>query len=232
MKGSGPSAYTLWWTQNEKLRVLLSLACTLAIVYLVPHTFVALISLLLFWSVIFYPWRSEELWSFGIAAVFFLFQNYVCLKAGLFEFKSKDMLLMPYYEPFLWGFYFTALKRFISTGKPSLPFEKKSVIGLLVTSVAFSVFSRSPSLFLATTLSTLFLLALFHTRRDIYYAAYALALGLIIELFGVSTGLWSYAAPDFLGIPYWFATMWISAGLLGGRFLIPLGEWLAGKTSH
>jgi len=218
--------------QKDRIRALLALPLTLLVVYAIPDSLLVLIILLPFWAVVFYPWQIGEIYSFAIAALFFLFQNYVCLKAGIFEFKSKDILLMPYYEPFLWGFYFTALKRFISAEERGFPFERKSVIGLLVTSVAFSVFSRSPSLFLATTLSTLFLLALFHTRRDIYYAASALALGLIIELFGVSTGLWSYAAPDFLGIPYWFATMWISAGLLGGRFLIPLGEWLAGKASH
>jgi hypothetical protein len=169
------------------------------------------------------------MWSAGIAAVFFLCQNYVCLKAGIFEFKNKDILLMPIYEPFLWGFYFTAMTRFISVRKRSFPFEKKSLVGLLATSIAFSVFSRTPYLFLATLLSTLFLFALFHTRTDIYYAACGLSLGFIIELFGVFAGLWSYPAPDFLGIPYWFATMWISAGLLGCRFLVPLGDWLASE---
>ena len=147
----------------------------------------------------------------------------------MFEFKVKDMLLMPYYEPFLWGFYFTALKRFVSGTGKGRHFEKKSFLGVLVTSLAFSLFSSSASLLIATILSTLLLFALFHTRVDISYAACALVLGFIVEVFGVFTGLWSYPAPDFLGIPYWFATMWISVGLLGGRFLIPLGEYLAEK---
>lgn len=137
---------------------------------------------------------------------------------------------MPYYEPFLWGYYFTTLKRFVSGVEvQSFPLEKKSVAGLLATSITFSLFSRGPMQLTATILSTLFLLVLFHTKRDIYFAGCSLVLGIVVELFGVSTGLWSYPHPDFLGIPYWFATMWLSVGLLGGRFLLPLGEWLAAR---
>jgi hypothetical protein len=219
------------WTQNEKLRVLFALACTLAVLYWIPYSLLDLIVLLLLWSILFHPWQPGEVFSFAIAALFFLVQNYVCLKAGIFEFKSKDMLLMPYYEPFLWGFYFTALKRFVSGTGKGLRFEKKSILAVAVTSLAFSLFSTGPSLLTATILSTALLFALFHTRVDIHYAACALVLGFIVELFGVFTGLWSYPAPDFLGIPYWFATMWISVGLLGCRFLIPLGEYMAERRN-
>jgi hypothetical protein len=216
---------------GQKLRVLFALVCTLGILYTVVHSLAVLIVLTALWSIIFYPWRLAEAFSFAIAAIFFLLQNYVCLKAGIFEFKVKDVLLMPYYEPFLWGFYFTALKRFVSGERKTLSFRTQSLVGLLVTAAVFSLFSRTPSLlFPATVFSTLVLFALFHTGLDFYYAGCSLMLGFIVELFGVSTGLWSYPAPDFLGIPYWFATMWINVGLLGYRFLIPLGEWLASKV--
>jgi hypothetical protein len=221
------------WIPNQKIRVVSALICTLALLYIVPyHSLALLILLLLFWAAVFWPWRRAEIISFIIAAVFFFFQNYACLKAGIFEFKFKEILLMPYYEPFLWGFYFISLKRFVAQSPRGaargFSFEKKSVVAVAVTSVVFSVFSRHPSSLLpATIFSTLFLFMLFHTKLDLYYAAGGLVLGFIVELFGVSTGLWSYPTPDFLGIPYWFATMWLSVGLLGCRFLIPLGEWLA-----
>ena len=216
---------------GQKLRVLFALACTLGILYTVVHSLAVVMLLTALWSILFYPWRLAEAFSFAIAAIFFLFQNYVCLKAGIFEFKVKDVLLMPYYEPFLWGFYFTALKRFVSGERKTPSFQTQSLVGLLVTAAVFSLFSRTPSLFFpATVFSTLVLVGLFHTRLDLYYAGCSLMLGFIVELFGVSAGLWSYPAPDFLGIPYWFATMWINVGLLGYRFLIPLGEWLASKV--
>lgn len=225
------------WIQNQKIRVVLALICTLALLYILPYHSLALLTLLLlFWSAVFWPWRRAEIISFVIAALFFLFQNYVCLSAGIFEFKFKDVLLMPYYEPFLWGFYFISLKRFAAENPHgttrSFWLEKESILALAVTSGAFSVFSRnSSSLLIATIFSTLFLFVLFHTKLDFCYAVGGLALGFIVELFGVSTGLWSYPVPDFLGIPYWFATMWISVGLLGCRFLIPLGEWLAKRVA-
>ncbi|MDY7036269.1 MAG: hypothetical protein SV375_08940, partial [Thermodesulfobacteriota bacterium] len=73
------------------------------------------------------------------------------------------------------------------------------------------------------------LLLMFHKRYDLYYAVYALVLGMVIELFGVFSGLWHYPNPDILGIPFWFANMWMSVGLLGRRFLIPFTEWMAEK---
>lgn len=210
----------------------MALALTLACLLLVPNRLLVLVLLLVSWTVLFFPLSAGEIVLFVFAALFFLLQNYVTLQAGLFEFKFKDILLMPLYEPPLWGFYFLALKRFNSDRKHQAmpPLDWKSVLGVVVTSSMFSLFSNnSQALFVATICSTAFLFVLFHTRTDIAYALSALVLGLIIELFGVSVGLWWYPAPDLLGIPYWFATMWISVGLLGRRFLIPAAERIAAR---
>jgi hypothetical protein len=218
-------------TRNQEARVALGLIFTLAALHFVPDRLLVLIPLLLSWWFLFHPLTVGELVMFAVAGTFFLFQNYVTLTAGLFEFRDKDVLLMPYFEPFLWGFYFLSLKRFIlGEGPDNIRLGLKAIVAVAVTSAAFSLFAfDSRALFLATLGSTTLLLVLFHDRHDIYFALCALALGFIIELFGVSTGLWQYPAPDFLGIPYWFATMWMSVGLLGRRFLIPVSEWLAGR---
>ena len=220
------------WLQSPKMRAALGLVATLTTLYFVSNRLLTLVPLTLAWIALFFPFTASELIAFLLAALFFFAQNYVCLKAGLFEFKFQDILLMPYYEPPLWGFYFLSMKRFISGfSKDNVVIDWKSVAGLTATSLVFSVFSYdSHTLFIATAGSTAFLLLLFHTTLDAYAALYMLALGLVVELFGVSTGLWSYPAPDFLGIPYWFATMWISVGLLGRRFLFPAAEWLATRT--
>ena len=94
----------------------------------------------------------------------------------------------------------------------------------------FALFSSdSRTLLVATACSTAFLFMMFHTQGDVQFAVYALVLGFVIELFGVFTGLWWYPAPDILGIPYWFATMWLSVGLLGRRFAVPAAEWLGAR---
>jgi hypothetical protein len=220
------------WGRTQKFRAVLALVFTLAALHFIPDRLLVLIPLTLSWAVLFYPIRAGELVMFLVAAVFMLFQNYVTLKSGVFEFRFKDILLMPYYEPLLWGFYFMSLKRFIAEDRKDTVVDKKGILGLVVTSAAFSLFSGdSRALFIATVCSTTFLLVLFHTKFDWYYALSALALGFIVELFGVSTGLWAYPAPDVLGMPYWFATMWISVGLLGRRFLIPTSEWLAANVA-
>lgn len=215
---------------HHKVKVLLGLVLTLAILRLITNRLLVLAILLSSWSVLFWPFTIAELVLSLVAAGFFTVQNYVCLKAGLFEFRFKDVFLMPYYEPALWAFYFLSLKRFVSGTSPErIGVDMKSVLGLIVTTMAFSFLSfDSRMLLIATGCSTLLLFVFFHTPVDVRYAVSALTLGLIVEVFGVTTGLWSYPTSDFLGVPYWFATMWMSVGLLGRRFLLPASEWVAG----
>jgi len=213
--------------------VLVALAATLALIHWVPNRPAVTGVLLATWGLLFYPFSAAELVAFVIGALFFVGQDFVTLKAGLFEFRFTDILLMPWYEPPLWGFYFLAIKRFVvGRGVLGNRLSWKSVAGLLVTSLVFSLFSSdSHTLFKASLVSTGVLFVLFHTRSDLAFALTALILGVVIELFGVGTGLWKYPEPDVLGIPYWFTTMWISVGLLGARFLIPLAEWMAGRMN-
>jgi hypothetical protein len=219
---------------HQKLRVVLGLLITLSALHFIPNRLLVGMLLVPVWSRVFSPITAGEWVLFLLASVFFLIQNYICLRAGLFEFASKDILLMPYYEPLLWGFYFLSMKRFVSDDRRAeVSFhDKRSVVGLVATSLSFSLFSFDARVLLIATLaSTVLLLLLFHTTGDLSCALYALILGLIIELFGVSTSLWSYPAPDVLGIPYWFATMWISVGVLGRRFLIPAADSLGARIA-
>jgi len=211
-----------------------ALVVTLAVIHFVPSRPFVVILLVTAWWGLFHPIEPIELILAGVAAAFFLVQNYVSLDAGLFEFKYKDVLLQPLYEPFLWGFYFLSMKRFVSGRASDHPaLSGKAVAGLVATSIMFSIAGAdSRVLLLATGCSTLLLLAMFHTVGDLAYATCALVLGLIVEIFGVSTGLWWYPSPDFLGIPFWFATMWVSVGLLGRRFLVPVAAWIAARTQR
>ncbi|MEW5744195.1 MAG: hypothetical protein AB1805_01965 [Nitrospirota bacterium] len=212
----------------RRVNVVFGMLATLGIVYLVENTLLAAAVLIPFWIVLFRPWGLDDALIFSIASLFFLGQNYAVLKTGGFAFTHKDVLLMPYYEPFLWGVYYLALKRFIGEPAVTVRLQWNAFFGLFLTGFCFSVFSGSSDmLWGATLVSTAVLFLMFHERYDLVYALSALVLGLVVELFGVSAGLWEYPDPDFLGIPYWFATMWLSVGLLGRRFLIPLAELAA-----
>ena len=184
--------------------------------------------LLPLWYLAYRPLAKSEGLMFVIAAVSIVGQNYAVLKRGGFAFAQQDFLLMPWYEPLMWGYYYLFLRRLIGEPGRGVSLGLKAVLGLTVTGLCFSLFSQDKTaLLLATSGSTALLLVFFHRRYDLCYATAALALGFVVELFGVWTGLWDYPDPDVLGIPFWFATMWISVGLLGRRFLIPLSEWLA-----
>jgi hypothetical protein len=217
---------------SDRLRALLGLVGTLLILHFVPIRPLALVGLLVWWGLLFAPLSAGETVMFVFASVFFLVQDYMTLKAGLFEFRDKDILLMPWFEPTLWGFYYLALKRFIvGRRRDTANLTWQGAAAVVITSLMFSLFSSSShGLLAATACSTAVLLVMFHTPTDLAFAVGALALGFVVELFGVTTGMWSYPAPDFLGMPYWFATMWISCGLLGRRFLLPASEWLATKV--
>lgn len=216
---------------SEKINSIVSLIMTLGILYIFNSSLFILPLLLITWYFSLRPFGLEDFSVFVIASVFFLIQNYGVLAKGGFEFSKKEILLMPAYEPFMWGFYFLFFKRMWPEcsrgGKLS-----KGFIGLVVTSAIFSIFSQNSELLtVATVFSTIFLFVLFHQACDFVLAVTSLALGLVIEVFGVRTGLWSYPAPDIGGLPWWFITMWLSVGLLGRNFLFPLSEFLADKFS-
>jgi len=216
--------------RHPKLISPISIIITLGVIYFVDQSLVILIILLPLWFFIFRPFSKADILMYIFASIFIVGQNYSVLKSGGFAFKHKDIFLMPYYEPFMWGFYYLNIKRFFAEPAGSVKLGAKAFLGLAITGVCFSFFSQEKNLLLISTLfSTGILFVMFHELHDLLYSVYALFLGFIIEIFGTLTGLWSYPDPDFLGIPYWFGTMWISVGLLGRRFLIPFTEWLAGK---
>lgn len=199
----------------------LALGCTLALIFVVQQSLALCVLLPSLWFLLFRPLSSSDILLFIVAGVFITFQNYSVLLTGAFAFTHQDFLLMPYYEPLLWGFYFLNIKRFFSQDEV-VGLEWKALLGLGCVSLAFGVFSgtawHSEAVFAAMAV----LLAVFHARLDLAYGAYALGLGFTVELFGVSTGAWSYPEPDFLGLPFWFAPMWICVGILGRRLLFPL----------
>lgn len=217
--------------QIQKVKSIMGVLVTLSVIHFIENSLTILVILLPFWNFLFRPWRRKDFVMFLVASLFFLIQNYAVLKTGGFSFKHKDILLMPYYEPFMWGFYYLTITRFIGEQPGTHRLEAKVFLGMLLTGAAFSLFAgNSKNLLIFTGISTSILILMFHERHDLLYALCALVLGIVVEIFGVLTGLWSYPAPDFLGIPFWFATMWVSVGILGRRLLVPLAEWMADKS--
>jgi hypothetical protein len=215
-----------------RLTVLASFALTLTTIQLMDDSLLAAAMLPPMWFLLLRPLHRAEWILFVLVGVFFVGQNYAVLSAGGFAFRQKDILLMPYYEPLLWGYWFLNISRFAAEPSGQINLHWRAFLGVVVTAAMFTVLgANSDHLLWGTLVSSALLLVLFHEAADVRQGLYAMALGFAIEYFGVSQGFWSYPHPDILGMPYWFATMWFSIGILGRRFVQPLAQWLARQTT-
>ncbi len=210
----------------------MSLPVTLGLIWLIPSSLALVFLLPISWYLLFRPLEKRELIIFIIAGSVITVQNYTVLRTGTFVFSEQDFLLMPYYEPLLWGYYYLNLKRFFDQQIQIEKLELRAITGLVLISLAFGVFSDTDWHSLAVFTAAGILVLFFHSKEDLLFGLYALAMGFVVEIFGVMTKLWHYPDPDFLGIPYWFAPMWISVGILGRRFLFPLVRIIDLKLYH
>ncbi len=215
-----------------RLTVLASFAMTLTTIRLVDDSRLVAAALLPLWFLMLRPLQRAEWILFFFVGAFFVGQNYAVLSAGGFAFRQKDIFLMPYYEPLLWGYWFLNISRFAAEPAGQINLHWRAFLGVVATAAMFTMFgANSDRLLLGTLASSTLLLVLFHEPADVRQGLYALVLGFAIEYFGVSQGFWSYPKSDMLGMPYWFATMWFSIGILGRRFVQPLAQWLARQAT-
>lgn len=205
-----------------------SLALTLLQIAFVESSWLLALVLPLQWVLVLRPIERREWVLFALVGPFFVAQNYMALRSGAFAFRQQDFLLMPWHEPLLWMGWYLHLVRFVNEPGRSIPLGPGAWFGLLLTVLAFSLFgSDARALTLATSVSCAALLALFHTRADLAYALCAVVLGALVEGVGVGAGLWHYPGSGPVPIPFWSLSMWVSVGLLGRRFAVPLAERLA-----
>lgn len=211
-----------------RMVVAASLALTLVQISCIEASWLLAIVLPVQWLLIFRPIERREWAMFAIVAPFFVVQNHLALRAGAFAFRQQDFLLMPWHEPLLWMGWYLHLVRFVRQPGHSVHLAPAAWVGLLVTVLAFSLFGDDmQALTIATAVSSTVLLILFHSAGDLAYALCAAALGLLVECTGVASGLWYYPDPGPLPIPLWSLAMWLSVGLLGRRFVVPLADKLA-----
>lgn len=91
----------------------LQLIGTFTILFLVQDTALQTVLFLTLWAVTFYPLTKAELILFTLACVVYTIADLVVIQYGVFHFTHSDIGLLPYYEPFMWGFYFLHAKRLL-----------------------------------------------------------------------------------------------------------------------
>ena len=206
---------------HSRWRLLLQIPLTLAILALVPGNLAKLAALLLVWALTFGPLSRVEACFYAITCLFFTGMNGASLQQGIFAFRSPDVLGMPVWELFMWGFYLLHTRRMLNGPAPQ---GKRGAVWALAIaySLAFSTIHDGQLLLAVTGALLLAGLVLFHERNDLAYTGYMIALGAAVEYTGVLSGQWHYPAPPPGGVPLWFLTLWGGVGLFLHRLVLPV----------
>jgi uncharacterized membrane protein (Fun14 family) len=210
-----------WWCWRRRA-LLLQLLGTLIVLGWVPGNVVKLAAIVVFWMIGFGSFSLAELAAAGVVNLLFILMDEGALRQGIFQFRHPDVIGLPAYEFFIWGFYILNAVRFVA-GPTAHPRHILRALGLAVVfSLCFSMID-DPSLLAAAAGAVLAVsLVFFHEPGDYAFTIYMAAMGLLVEYVGVGAGQWTYPyAPDG-GVPLWSFVMWGGIGLFTRRLLVPL----------
>jgi hypothetical protein len=198
---------------------LLQLLGTLIVLGWVPGNQVKLAVMVVIWTIGFGGLSLAELAAAASINLLFIIMDEGALRQGIFEFHHQDVIGLPVYEFFIWGFYILHTVRFLG-GSAARPRRILWALGLAVIfALCFSVIS-SPTLLAVAAGAVLALsLLLFHEPMDFTFTVYMAAMGALVEYVGVGTGQWSYPRAPGGGVPLWSFVMWGGIGLFTRRLL-------------
>lgn len=206
---------------SSRTVLLLQVPACLAILALIPGNVFKLAALLVLWLFTFRRLNRPESVFVLAVCLFFTGMNAASLSQGIFAFTYPDVLGMPVYELFMWGFYLLHTKRLLDGPVPENRRVEVWILALLY-SVAFAAIP-DPTTLLAVTGGLLVIgLILFHEPLDLAYTGYMVLLGAAIEYTGVHSGQWHYPGDPPGGVPFWFVTLWGGVGLFLRRLVLPI----------
>lgn len=208
-------------TMSKTLLLFLQVPAALGIIAFVPTNLGKLAALVVLWVLTFRKLSKPESIFYAAVCVFFTAMNAASLKQGIFAFTSPDVLGMPVYELFMWGFYLVHLKRVL--GGPA-PESKRWVIWMLALlySAAFGTIPDAKLLLAVTSVLLVTGLVLYHEPLDLAYTGYLVLLGAAFEYTGTYFGEWHYPGDTLGGVPLWFVTLWGGVGFFMRRLILPM----------
>ena len=208
---------------RDRLVLLFQLFATVVVLGWLPGNVIKFTAMVMVWGIGFRRISRRELITMAGVNVLFSLMDMAALHAGVFRFQHPDLLGLPVYEFFLWGFYTLHALRFVGRA-PAKPRLFPAAILAVLFVIPFATITDSELLFLASSILLIFSLALFCDPVDFAYTGYLIAVGCVIEYVGVWTGQWAYPGPPLSGVALWFIPMWGGVGLFTGRLLAPLIE--------
>lgn len=210
--------------RREQIALLLQLAATAVVLGWLPGNFAKLAAMIGIWAIGFGRISRRELILFMAVSVLFSLLDMAALQSGAFKFRHPDLLGLPIYEFFMWGFFTLHALRFV--GKvPATRQLWLSIALAVVFAVPFATLADPFALFAASSVMLIATLAIFRDSVDFAYTGYMIAIGSLIEYVGVWTGQWAYPNAPPGGVALWFIPMWGGVGLFTGRLLAaPIGH--------
>lgn len=207
------------------------LALTYAILFSVPGVPLKTGLLLSLWAVSFKPWKKSDVLLFTGSSALFTVMNAAAIHRGLFEFLEPNLLGLPYWEFFLWGFWVLHTHRAVGGAPAPRPGRWEWALVILFA-LSFALFPSSRAVLLASGVVLTVALVRWHTRDDWRHAAHTLLIGTLLEFPGVALGLWRYPDSPVGGVPLWYATMWGGIGLFLRRWAAPLASRANGDRAQ
>lgn len=205
---------------NKSILIFQLIATVLIIAY-VPNSLMQVVLLFVLWAITFRTFSAREVILFVLTCVFFTIADIMVISKGVFQFTHTDIWGMPYYEPFVWGFYFLHGTRMLR-GRTS----EKLTPGLLFALVFVLALSSIPDETVLLTVAGLIVciaLLIFRTKEDFLYTLYFIGIGCAIEFVGTKTGVWYYGIEHYYA---WWIVTWGGSGLILYRTIIPVCTYL------
>ena len=207
----------------QRLALVAQLLITAAILAFVPGNAAKLIAMVIVWAAGFGRVTSAELILMACIDAIFVPMDIATIHQGGFHFTAPNLVGLPYYEFFMWGFYILNAIRFWGPKPPQAGSIALATGLVILFALPFSLITDYRWLLLASASVLAIGIGFFHERRDIAFASsYMIAMGAVIEYAGVQSGQWAYIGQTFAGVPLWFVTMWGGVGLFIHRLGLPL----------
>lgn len=168
------------------------------------------------WILSFWPLSIKDIVYFVISSLVFTLSNYGALQNLTFEFKEKDILLMPYNELFMWGFYCLNAYRFHKEKTIIFPQHKLKwfLLFTVVFASSFSFFQNETYLFVFLMILLAIFSLIFRSKYLASYILYFLFMGIVVESLGLRFGLWKYPRALYFEAPIWAPLMWMNIGAI------------------
>ena len=206
---------------RHRVALLLQLGATGAVLGWLPGNAIKLLAMMLVWGIGFGRISRRELMLMAGVNLLFSAMDLAALYSGVFWFQHPDLLGLPIYEFFMWGFFTLHALRFVGA-VPKAPPLLPSLALTALFATPFVTINQPSFLFCASSVVLIGVLAIFRDPVNFAYAGYMIAIGCLIEYIGVWTGQWAYPGPPPGGVALWFIPMWGGVGLVTGLLLGPL----------